>query len=176
MERHSVYSEKYVYSFFDTSNFRPNLRANLVRASYGFQRYLRDWIVSPCKLFQFVHRLKKKKKGKTLPDPVQVFVEHLEAFTSRVSHGVTVLFGNRCRDTASSTGSLLVILEGIWVRHLGSLNNHFEELIRRLATILDSSTKFPLPSPDHSPPPRRFRIIVVQGKLSFRSQWDLNRE
>lgn len=62
MERHSVYSEKYVYSFFDTSNFRPNLRANLVRASYGFQRYLRDWIVSPCKLFQFVHRLKKKKK------------------------------------------------------------------------------------------------------------------
>lgn len=59
-------------------------RVNLVRASYGFQRYLRDWrIVSPRKLFQFVHRLKKRKKErkkrKTLLDSVQVFVEHPEA-------------------------------------------------------------------------------------------------
>lgn len=81
-----------------------------------------------CKLFQFVHRLKKKKKKGKNASRLRPGVRGTFS-RGRVSHGVTVLFQNRCRDTASSTGSLLVI-RGIWVRPLGSLNNHhFEELI-----------------------------------------------
>lgn len=107
---------------------------NLVRASYGFQRYLRDWIVSPCRLFQFVHRLKKKKKknASRLRPGVR------GTSRGRVSHGVTVLFQNRCRDTASSAGSR-------YSRYLGQAFGLVKQPLRGINPLL--FRKIPPPPP-----------------------------
>lgn len=82
-----------------------------------------------------MHRLKKKKKKKNA-SRLRPGVRGTSR--GRVSHGVTVLFQNRCRDTASSTGSR-------YSRYLGQAFGLVKQPLRGINPLL--FRKIPPPPP-----------------------------